>query len=272
MRRRELLKATGLAAVADLEAVTASAEDGEPATPGEGERQDILARLPDPTETPDGRYDVTVARRLDEDVLQAPELLADADAHASLVSSRVTLTMGLGVPSGASEPVDALRRRGFDRTGTVEGRPLFVRRGRYKQRVVLVDEGTVVLGRAAELAPIRSLVQSVAAPRTEPLAERLPAVAAVRERLGSGTVLSLSPSGGRSSGDAPEPVATGSRLALRAPGGRLRTVAVYESAAAGRTALDRAGGSIPEEAAVTQEGAAVVTDRSVPERELSLVE
>lgn len=267
MRRRELLKATALAGVADLDAIAASAADGEPTAPREGERRAVLARLPDPAETPDGRYDATLTRRLDEDALHAPELFAAADVHASVVSSRATLTMGVGVPDDA---VETLERRGYDRTGSVDGRPLYVRTGRYKQQVAVVDDEAVVLGRSAELTAAGSLVRTVAVPRAEPLTERLPAVGAVHDRLGRGAVLSLSPAGGRSNGDGPYPLATGSRLALRAPGGRVRTVAVYESAEAGRTALDRASGSLPDFATARREGAVVVTDRSVPETDLPL--
>lgn len=272
MRRRDLLKATGLAAVADLEAVAEHAAGARAVVPDDPEYRAVFARLPVPAETPDGRYDLTLARHLNEDVLQAPELLGDAGVYANLVSRRATLTMGLDVPHGADATVDELERRGFDHIETIEGRPLFGHRSRYVQRVALVDDRTVVLGRSAELTPVASLARSLAVPRAAPLEQRLPAVSEVCGCLGRGAVLSLSPEGGRSTGESVQPVATGSRLSLRTPGGRLRTVAVYESAAAGRTALDRTGGSIPDGTAVTRDGAAVVTDRSVPEQDLPLAE
>jgi hypothetical protein len=268
MRRRELLKATGLAAVADLETVIERAESGR--TVASAEQETLLARLPAPAETPSD-YDVTVARRLDKDVLYAPELLAGADIHAVLLSPRATVTIGAGAdPAASGDSVNALERRGFDRAGTVEGRPFFVRRDRYRQRVALVDGGTVVLGRSSALEPVRSLVRAIAVPREGPLGERLPAAAEVHERLGRGAVLTLSPSGARSNGDGPHPLATGSRLALRAPVGRVRTVSVYESPVAGRVALDRASGAHPDTATVRRDGSVVVTDRPVPETDLPL--
>lgn len=264
MRRRELLKATGLAAVADVEAILSEAS-----ATSEASLDDVRSRLPTPSETPDGRYDVTLARRLDDDVLQAPDLFDGAETHASIVSARVSATVGLEIAH--ESPGDALRRRGFEQADPVAGRPQYVRRSRYKQQVAVVDEGTVVLGRGPEPGPVTDLVRTLAVPHSESFEARLPAAATVLDRLGTGAVLSLSPAGRRSAVEGPRPVATGERLSLRAPGGRLRTVAVYESSAASRAALETADPTTSD-ARITRDGPAVVRDESVPETTLPRAE
>lgn len=264
MQRRDLLKASCLAAVANLGAVAEAAD--ELSVPGTAEYQALLARLPDPAATPDGRYDATIARRLDEDILSNSELLAGAQAHASVISARATLTMGLGDVS-QSATVDALERRGFERSDVIDGRPLYVRRSRYRQEVAVAGDGTVIVGRGSRLEPVTSLARTVAVPRKESLAERLPAVASVRDRLGPGAVLSVSPAGRRTPDGTPTPLATGHRLSLPSPDARLRTVAVFESAPAGRSATDRFS---TDESTVTRDGRAVVRDATVPGRDLPI--
>lgn len=270
--RRQLLKVAGLAGVTNLEALSERAPSARTVAPDGTARETLLPRLPAPADTPDGRYDVVVTPQLDDDVLQAPGLLGDAEAHARVVSPRATLTMGLGVSSGPPALVARLERHGFERAEPVAGRPLLVRRGRYAQRLALVDDGTVVLGRSPSLSPVRSLARGVAVTRSTPVEERLPAVARLREHLGSGAVLSLSPSGAVSpSSGRSEPVATGDRLSLPASGARLRTVAVYGSRTAGEAAVaNTAGPSSTVDTWTADDGRVVVHERPVPDEDLPL--
>lgn len=271
IRRREVLKATGLAAIADLEAIAESAgrQTGQQDGAVHEDNEAFLTRLPAPSRTPDGRYEATLARRLDEAVLAEPGLLADADAHMSLVSERAMVTVGLGGPSATTI---SLEERGYQQIESIDGRSLYVRRGRYKQRVATANENAVVVGRGAEMAPVMSLVRAIAVPRSESLAERLPIVAEVRDCLGSGAVLSLSPAGRRSSHtDTPQPVASGKRLSLRASGARLRTVDVFASRAASKAALSgRNRLSLTTNMQLARDGRTVIRDTSVHDIDLPL--
>lgn len=270
--RRQLLKVAGLAGVTNLEALSERTAEARTVAPDDTARESLLDRLPAPGETPDGGYDVVVTPELDETVLRAPALLGDADAHARVVSARAALTVGLGVSAEPAATVERLQQSGFERAEPVEGRPLLVRRGRYAQRVALVDGGTVVLGRSSSLPPVRSLAQGVAVARSQPIEARLPAVAVLQEHLGTGSVLALSPSGERSpTRQGAQPVATGDCLSLEASGARLRTAAVYQSRATGEAAAAETDRSAPMVDTWTAgDGRVVVHERPVPEAELPL--
>jgi hypothetical protein len=275
MRRRDLLKVTGLAAMADFGALEREAEAAGLAA-GDATHRGFVDRLPVPSRVHAGPYRATLARRLDADVLREPDLFAGADAHAAVVAPQASLTVGLG--GGFHEAVDAVESRGYSRSGTVAGRPLYVRRGRYRQRVVVTGRDVIVAGNGAELAPVESLARAVvSAADAGAVAERLPAVDAALDRLGSGTVLSVSPTaagqpGGADGEDgASGPLATGERLWLRAPVARYRSVAVYPSPAAATTAIeDSAGPAAVGDGTVVREGRTVVRDRTVPTPELPL--
>lgn len=236
LKRREVLKASGLAAVADIEALTGT--DPEPEIgPDDRPYERFLDRLPAPAQVPDGHYDATIARRLDEDVLAVPDALADADAHASLVTSRASLTMALGA-NDASAAADALLARGYQRTDDLAERPMYLRRGRYSQRVAVLDDDVVAIARGPEIEPAVSLAGAVSTPSAAAVEQRLPRVATVLDGLGSGAVVSVTSSteGPDTTRGTPQPVVTGECLTLRAPEARLRRAAVYAS----RTARDAA--------------------------------
>ena len=263
--RREVLKASGLAAVADLEWV---ADTATTPTPSAAAAEALATRLPAPSRTPAGSYEVIGSRRLESSSLVAPALVGDADAHLSLVAPQATVTVGVG----STVDSDGLAAHGYRPATTPEGHQVFVREGRYRPRVAVAGDDAVVVGRGAASAPVAALVRAVATRRTVPLGERLPAAAAVLDRLGGGAVLSLTPAAGQAATEgwasvdgAPAPVATGERLTLLAAVPRVRSVAVYGSASAGATAheqLTRAAGRA--NGTIARDGRALVVDTTVP--------
>lgn len=269
VRRRDLLKATGLAAMVDLDALRGG-DDGplragieEPATAA------FADRLPLPARAPGGRYRATLAPRLDADVLAEPALLAGADAHAAVVTPRASVTAGFG--TAATTAADAAEERGYSRVGAVGGRPLHVRRDRYRQRAIVTGGDAILVGTGAELSPVESLVRAVASAADRgPTDERLAAVDSVLDHLGTGTVVSTSPAAADPDDDR-SPLATGERLSVRPPDAHYRTVAVYPSRAAATTVLEGTDRSATAgDATIIREGRALVRDETVPAPDLPL--
>lgn len=277
MKRRDLLKATGLVAAIDFETVGQELDGGSVNTPQKEAYDEFLDRLPPLSRTPGGEYDATFAKRLSADLLTEPKLFDGYDVHATLVSPRATLTIGLGSASG--DGVDQLAEHGYSRSGDIADRPLHIRRDRHKSKLAVIDGETLLVGIGAEQESVAAVVSAaVESPTSRPLHEINPAVEKALHYLGSGTVLTLSQSRlrsriGHAPGDGePCPRVTGERLSLRDSEARFRTVAVY------RTRADRiraCRGSEPSPESVgdinlTANGRALVTDWIVPESALPL--
>lgn len=296
MKRRDLLEATGLATMVDLgaaagsaagasdgavdgasdgaagEAVAGSADDaGAPDVPYES----FLARLP-PLDAPArGRgYDATFARRFDGRYLADPDLLAGADAHASLVASRATVTVGFGGPD-RDAAVEHLEGRGYRRGDRVAGRPVYERRGRRKHRAVVAGEDAVLVGVGPAPGPVLALLEAAAEPErpTSPYETRPPVRRAV-DLLAGGTAFGVELGPGLSSGPADalrsgarsaDALVTGERLTVRGDRVGVRSVAVYPTrTAAGRALRGRSGIG----GTATRDGRAVVRDGSAPASDL----
>jgi len=275
--RRAVLQATGLAAVADLTALgdrsTGASEVG--LGPEDDPYTAFAARLPAPDALAEGRYEATLSPQLADGVLAAPAVLAGADAHASILAPRASVTLGLGGVDSA-ETIGALEACGYHRSEDIAGRPTYVRRGRYSQRLAAVDDGTVALARGPKVGPVTSLVREVLAPVRAPLEKRLPRVATVLDAVAGGAVLSVSPRDGPApTGGSAAPVVTGTALTPVPDGSsaRLRSAAAYASRAAREAALagppPGTGLGKPRDR-VAEHG--VVHQRAVPTAELPLSE
>lgn len=295
MKRRDLLEATGLAAMVDLgaaagsaagasdgavdgasdgaagEAVAGSADDaGAP----DGAYESFLARLP-PLDAPArGRgYDATFARRFDGRYLADPDLLAGADAHASLVAGSATVTVALGAPG--RDAAERAAQRGYRRGERVAGRPVYERRGRRKHRAVVAGEDAVLVGVGPAPGPVLALLEAAAEPErpTSPYETRPPVRRAV-DLLAGGTAFGVELGPGLSSGPADalrsgartaDALVTGERLTVRGDRVGVRSVAVYPTrTAAGRALRERSGIG----GTATRDGRAVVRDGSAPASDL----
>lgn len=274
MKRRELLKTIGLAAAVNGESLQRDFDGSTDVSAETAAFENFLARLPAQSRIPDDRYDATFARRLDNDFLPEPDLFAGSDAHGALVSPQVMLCVGLGRASDSSL-VNELENHGYSPGGHRDGRPLYIRRTRRRQRVAIPTGTALVVGSGVELESVVAFVRAVAdPPDPRPLTEVEPAVRTVLDRLGSGTVLSISPKRQSAESDdvraarPPRPLATGERLSLFGGDARLRTVAVYttrSACAAAKPATSRC-----RTGNVSRVGRTLVRDERIPRRELEL--
>jgi hypothetical protein len=274
MKRRELLKTIGLAAAVNGESLRRDVDGSTDLSAEVDPFENFLARLPAQSWIPDDRYDATFAPQLDNDFLPDPDLFAGSDAHGTLVSPQVMLSVGLGRASDSSL-VNELEKHGYSPWGNRDGRPLYIRRTRRRQRVAIPSGTALVVGSGVELEPVAAFVRAVAdPPDPRPITEIEPAVRTVLDRLGSGTALSISPKGQSAESDdvraarPPKPLATGERLSLSGGDGRLRTVAVYTTrsacaAAKPATSRGRTGN-------VSRVGRTLVRDEHIPRHELEL--
>ncbi len=293
MKRREVLKASGLAAMVDVGAAARSAagRTGDAAAGGDAEAggvddaatgdttlESFLARLPPPDAPADGRgYDAAFARRFDADHLPDPELLAGADAHASLVAGRATVTLGFGGPDREAA-AEYLTGRGYRRDGRVAGRPVYERRGRRRHRTVLPTDDAVLVAAGPERRPAAALLDAVAgSERSASPWETHPPVRTAADLLAVGTAVGIELRPGlaaprvagvlRSAGRAGRPLVAGQRLAVRGDRVAVRSVAIYAT----RTTAGRALRKRPPDGpggTATRDGRAVVRDATVPAADL----
>jgi hypothetical protein len=233
MKRRELLKAAGAVAMVDVEAVGDGIVLSGDTEDDAGTDSEVLQWLPPLSAIPgEDPYDVLITRRFEDDALTDPALLGDAAVHVSLVSPQATVSIGIGADGGGHSLPD----RGYWRAGDVEGRPLYARRDRHRNKVAVADSDAVVVGSGSEFPLVESLVRATVSRGRRPLHRTDTEVETAFDLLGSGTLVSVTPTPRLTGDDEDRPLVIGSKLRLRGATTAVRGVGVYpgerESAAA----------------------------------------
>jgi len=283
VNRRSLLKAAGLAAVLDVEAVAAEAgPDGDSGAqmaggPGDGEADGVVTspsspfgNLP-PLDDLEGGVMASFARAAALDGRRRMPLLPGADAVESVVASDAAVTVGYG-GDDRDRVVDRLRAEGYREGEAIAGRASFVVRGRGRLRLVVPGDDVTAVGRGTDYGAVSAVLGAALAEDPAPAASDL---ATARELLGGGAAVAVEvpaddgAAGGRPTdsatipGDRP-PVVSGERVAAADPGVSLRRVAVYPSRAASLAARESDWGAWPaedvERTEVVRYGRAVVRD------------